>query len=166
VSKERQKGFDEVIEALPRLATQIPAITYVIAGDGPDRPRLESKANALGVINRVVFTGMVSDSEKTDHYRLADAFVMPSRGEGFGIVLLEAMACGIPTVASILDGSKEALRDGLLGTLVDPRDPHDVERGVLKALKGPRGIPKGLEYFSSESYERRVHDFIEDILNK
>ena len=102
---------------------------------------------------------------KADHYRLADAFVMPSRGEGFGIVLLEAMACGIPTMASILDGGREALRNGLLGTLVDPRDPQDVERGMLESLKKPKGIMEGLEYFSSESYERRVHNLIEDILN-
>ena len=165
VSKERQKGFDEVIEALPRLAKQIPDITYMIAGHGPDRARLEKKASILGVADRVVFAGMVPDSEKADHYRLADAFVMPSRGEGFGIVLLEAMACGIPTMASILDGGREALRNGLLGTLVDPRDPQDVERGMLESLKKPKGIMEGLEYFSSESYERRVHNLIEDILN-
>lgn len=165
VSKERQKGFDEVIEALPRLATQIPDITYIIAGDGPDRTRLEKKTRVLGVADRVMFPGMVSDTEKADHYRLADAFVMPSQGEGFGIVLLEAMACGIPAVASILDGGREALRNGLLGMLVDPRNPDDVERGVLNALKKPKGITEGLEYFSSESYERRVHELIEDILN-
>lgn len=166
VSKERQKGFDVVIESLPRLAAQIPDIVYLVAGDGPDRSRLEKKALSFGVADRVVFTGMVHDTEKADHYRLADAFVMPSRGEGFGIVLLEAMACGIPAVASTLDGSKEALRNGLLGTVVDPSNPDDVERGVLEALRKPKGIVEGLQYFSVANYELRVHDVVREILNQ
>ena len=69
----------------------------------------------------MVFAGRVAESEKAAHYRLADAFVMPGYGEGFGIVYLEALACGIPVLASKLDASGEALRDGTMGLLVDPR---------------------------------------------
>ncbi|WP_133716209.1 glycosyltransferase family 4 protein [Methylocaldum gracile] len=163
-SFERHKGFDEVIEVLPRLAEKIPNVAYLIAGDGEDRMRLEGKVKSLGLADRVVFSGMVAESEKADHYRLADAYVMPSRGEGFGIVLLEAMACGIPVVASKLDGSREALREGLLGELVDPLDPEDIMRGILKALQKPRRVPEELDYFSHASYRQRVHQAFEDCL--
>jgi glycosyltransferase involved in cell wall biosynthesis len=120
VSVERYKGFDEALEVLPELAAQLPNVAYMVVGDGTDRARLEEKARALGVADRVVFTGNVQESEKADHYRLADVYVMPSQGEGFGFVLLEAMACGIPVIASKVDGGREAVRDGALGRMVEP----------------------------------------------
>ncbi|MEZ5855402.1 MAG: glycosyltransferase [Hyphomicrobiaceae bacterium] len=119
---ERYKGFDEVIEAMPRLIAQRPDLVYVAAGDGSDRARLEAKAQALGVGDHVKFTGRISESDKADLYRLADAYVMPSSGEGFGFVILEALACGLPVMASTADGTREAVRNGELGLLVDPKD--------------------------------------------
>jgi len=72
------------------------------------------------------------------------------------------MAAGIPVVASKLDGSREAVRDGLLGLLVDPRDPQDVKRGIIEALNRPRGVvPEGLDYFAFPQFERRVHQWLE-----
>jgi glycosyltransferase involved in cell wall biosynthesis len=155
-ANERTKGFDEVMETLPRLARRIPEIVYVIAGEGDDKPRLQRKARALGIADRVVFTGMVREEEKADLYRLADVYVMPSRGEGFGIVLLEAMACGVPVVASKIDGSREAVRNGELGLLVDPDDPAEIEAAVLESLSRPREVPVGLEYFSFERFRQRL----------
>ena len=105
----------------------------------------------------MIFTGFISEDEKRDHLNLADAFVMPSRGEGFGIVLLEAMACGVPVVASTRDGSREALRGGMLGTLVEPDDRASLEDGVRAALRQPRAVPDGLEYFSRENFRLRAH---------
>jgi hypothetical protein len=64
------------------------------------------------VSERVVFVGMISEEEKADYYRLADVFILASQGEGFGFVLLEAMACGIPVIASKLDGGREAVLEG------------------------------------------------------
>jgi glycosyltransferase involved in cell wall biosynthesis len=164
-AEEKYKGFDEIMELLPELAKQIPNIVYLIVGDGDDRPRLEAKAKSLGVGERVVFTGFISEAEKADHYRLADAFVMPGRGEGFGFVFLEALACGIPAVGSTLDGSREALRGGTLGILVDPRHPEDIQAGIFEALRRPRGvIPEGLEYFSFENFEKRCHQILSDVV--
>jgi phosphatidyl-myo-inositol dimannoside synthase len=97
---ERYKGVDEVLEAVRALAGQIPNLAYLVAGDGTDRARLEEKARQLQIKDRVIFAGHVPEEEKGDHYRLADVFVMPGWGEGFGIVYLEAMACGIPVVGS------------------------------------------------------------------
>lgn len=162
--KERYKGFDEVLEVLPNLIDEIPNVVYMIVGEGRDRQRLEEKVKLLGVEKYVIFTGFVTESEKADYYRLADAFVIPSKGEGFGIVCLEAMACGIPIVASKVDGSREAVRNGLLGILVNPDDPQDVKAGILEALKRPRGVvPEGLDYFSNENFERRCHQMLDSL---
>jgi len=99
------KGIDEVLEAIPELTEEIVDVVYLVVRDGSDRRRLEEKAKSLGLTKHVVFTGYVPESEKVDHYRLADVFVMPSRVEGFGSVFLEAMACGVPVVASKADAS-------------------------------------------------------------
>ncbi|MCM3748265.1 glycosyltransferase family 4 protein [Paenibacillus pasadenensis] len=161
---DRRKGFDEVLEALPRLRTQVPRLRYLIVGDGSDRTRLEEKAKALGVADSVVFTGMISEEEKADHYRLADGFAMPSHGEGFGIVLLEAMACGVPAMASLKDGSSEALMHGRLGELIDPADPGQVVGGIIRLLEAPRGtVPEELGYFSYANYTARLHGILERI---
>lgn len=163
-SSERYKGFDEVMEALPSVAAVVPDVVYLIAGDGDDRCRLEAKARALQISDRVIFAGYVPEEEKADHYRLADAFVMPGRGEGFGIVYLEALACGVPVVASSLDGSREAVRDGLLGEVVDPDDPESVKRGILSALTtSSDGIPDGLAYFSFEQFQARWHRVVDRV---
>ena len=165
-AEEKYKGFDEIMDLLPALIKQIPQIAYVIVGDGDDRPRLEAKARSLGVGDRVVFTGFIHEAEKADHYRLADAFAMPGRGEGFGFVFLEALACGIPVVGSKLDGSREALRQGELGLLVDPDRPDDIQAGILEALKRPRGvIPEGLNYFSFENFTKRCHRILRQVSN-
>jgi phosphatidylinositol alpha-1,6-mannosyltransferase len=165
-SEEKYKSFDEIMELLPELSKNIPDIAYLVVGDGDDRPRLEAKARALGVEDRVVITGFVPEPEKADHFRLADTFVMPGRGEGFGIVFLEAMACGIPVVGSTIDGSREALRYGTLGILVDPRHPDEIKAGILEALKRPRGIiPAGLDYFSFENFENRCLAILREVGN-
>ena len=152
---ERYKGFDEIIEALPALSVDIPNISYLICGTGDDRDRLEAKAKALGVADRVVFAGYVPEEEKADHYRLGDAFVMPGWGEGFGIVYLEALACGVPVVASSADASIEAVRHGALGAVADPHDPKSVLEAVRDALGRPKGVPEGLDYFSRQRFAER-----------
>ncbi len=155
-SEERYKGVDEVLEALPQIAEHEPDICYLIAGTGNDVERLQAKAHALGQSGRVRFAGFVDDSRKADVYRLADAYVMPGSGEGFGIVYLEAMACGIPVLGSTLDASGETLMGGRLGALADPRDRADVVRGVLDALSRPRSVPAGLERYSVAQFRARV----------
>lgn len=132
---ERYKGFDEVIEAVPQLIKEFPTLKYLIVGDGADRGRLEAKAKALGIYDRVIFAGRISESEKVAHYNLADAFVMPSFGEGFGIVLIEAAACGVPVIGSQADGSREALLDGRLGRLIDPKQMNELLEAVAVVLK-------------------------------
>jgi len=160
---ERMKGFDEVLETLPRLARRMPEVSYVIAGEGDDKTRLQHKARDLGIADRVVFTGLVPEEEKADLYRLADVYVMPSRGEGFGIVLLEAMACGVPVIASKLDGSREAVRGGTLGLIVNPDDALEIEEAIIQALSMPREVPEGLDYFSLERFRKRLGGILDGL---
>ena len=158
---EGYKGFDEILEVLPGLAKEVPDISYLVIGEGSDRARLEQKAAALGLSDRVVFAGFVPEAEKADHLRLADVFAMPSRGEGFGFVFLEAMACGVPVIASRTDGGREALRDGLLGRMVDPASPKEIGDAILSALGDSRGaVPEGLSYFAYPEFERRVQEYL------
>jgi glycosyltransferase involved in cell wall biosynthesis len=136
--QERYKGFDEVIEAMPELLRRFPSLKYIIVGDGDDRKRLEGKARSLGLCNQVIFTGRIPENQKALHYNLADAYVMPSCGEGFGIVLIEAAACGVPVIGSRADGSREALLEGRLGALVDPRAPSELISAVSAVLANGR----------------------------
>lgn len=156
VSRERAKGFDAVLDAMPLVLEQRHDVIYVIAGDGPDRARLEQRVIDDGLAGAVRFIGYVQEPEKQCHYELADTFVLASEGEGFGFVLLEAMAEGTPVIASTRDGGREALCNGSLGELVDPRVPEDVAEAILSSLKRPRRVPPGLEFFATGRFNQRV----------
>jgi len=113
------------------------------------------------MVPQVVFTGRIPESGKADHFRLADAYVMPGWGEGFGIVYLEALACGLPVVGSKADASREVLRDGVLGMVVDPKNPDELRAAMVKAVAiRERKVPEALSDFSYESFERRCHDIL------
>jgi len=114
-ASERYKGQDRVIEALPALAAAGHDVVYVISGEGDDRPRLERLAHEVGVSGRVRFVGALPLETLIEAYRMADLFVMPSTGEGFGIAFLEAMACGTPALGLDVAGAHDALCDGKLG---------------------------------------------------
>jgi phosphatidylinositol alpha-1,6-mannosyltransferase len=114
------------------------------------------------VSGRVVFTGLFPEEDKPDLYALADVYVMPSRGEGFGYVFLEALASGAPVIGSRLDGGREALLDGKLGLLVDPSNPAEIERAIREVLEaGPsRSVPEGLGYYSFEKFRDRLDGIV------
>jgi glycosyltransferase involved in cell wall biosynthesis len=159
--EERYKGIDEVIELMPRLLDRFPSLKYLVVGDGADRPRLAAKAKASGVGAHVVFAGWVADAEKVAHYNLADAFVMPSSGEGFGIVYIEAAACGVPVIGGAAGGAVEALLDGRLGRLVDRTDPAALAQAIVATLEsGDRGTRNPLvKTFGVDAHRARVDDW-------
>jgi phosphatidylinositol alpha-1,6-mannosyltransferase len=113
--REQYKGQDRVIRVLPGLLREHPGLLYCIAGEGDDRARLEALARHQGVSDNVRFLGPVADANMPDLYRAADVFTLPSTGEGFGIVFLEAMACGTPALGLNSAGAADALADGRLG---------------------------------------------------
>ncbi|PYK29919.1 MAG: glycosyltransferase [Verrucomicrobia bacterium] len=125
-SAERYKGYDQILRALPILRSQYPNVRYVLGGRGPDKPRVERLIRESGVSDNVILAGYVTDYELRSHYNLCDVFVMPSKGEGFGIVFLEALACAKPVLAGNKDGSVDAVLNGELGALVDPDSVSEI----------------------------------------
>ena len=132
---ERYKGYDQMIRALPHILRHVPDARYLLVGSGPDRSRAERLAVELNVQHAVVFAGLVPDEELSDYYNLCDLFAMPSKAEGFGIVYLEALACGKPVLAGNKDGSCDALADGELGLLVDPDDTAEIASETVRVLR-------------------------------
>lgn len=156
---ERYKGFDEVMEVLSELP---PDVVYLIAGSGSDAERLRQRALDLGVAPRVIFTGGFAEADKPDLYNLADVYAMPSRGEGFGFVFLEALASGVPAVGSKHDGGREALLGGRLGLLVDPANPAEIRAAITELLeRSERRIPEGLDHFSFDNFAARAADILD-----
>jgi phosphatidylinositol alpha-1,6-mannosyltransferase len=131
---ERSKGHDRVIRVLPDLLRDYPTLKYVIVGEGGDAVRLRALAEKLGVAGVVRFTHYRKDLRAC--YSACDVFVMPSTQEGFGIVFLEALACGLPVVAGGVDGSASATLWGEVGYLCDPYEPASLERAICRALEG------------------------------
>jgi phosphatidylinositol alpha-1,6-mannosyltransferase len=133
-SCERYKGHDHVIAAIPDLVRRGHDVVYVIIGEGDDRARLEEIARKVEVSKRVRFLGTVDQKRLVAAYRMADLFLMPSTGEGFGIAFLEAMASGTPALGFDVAGARDALVEGELGTLISEEDdlPDAIARLLAK----------------------------------
>lgn len=166
---EGYKGYDKVIESLRLAKGSLPALKYVIAGTGDDLPRLETMLRESGLGSKVILAGFVPGVELPEYYNLCDVFVMPSKREGFGIVFLEALACGKPVIAGKLDGSVDAVLDGEVGELVDPEDAGDITRALRMVLspEGPR--PDGthlrrrvIEEFGFDGFKEKVRLTLEN----
>jgi len=134
-SSERYKGIDEMLAVFPEVIRSVPNAHYLILGEGSDRGRLQQLVAERGLQAAVTFAGNVPREELCAHYNLCNLFAMPSRGEGFGIVFLEALACGKPVLAGNQDGSADPLRDGELGLLVDPDDPAELRDAIIAVLQ-------------------------------
>jgi glycosyltransferase involved in cell wall biosynthesis len=150
---ECYKGYDQIIKAMPEILRVVPNARYLLVGKGPDRPRIEKLIAEAGVQDAVILAGFVPDEELAEHYNLCDIFAMPSRAEGFGIVYLEALACGRPVLAGNKDGSRDALGGGELGLLVDPDDTAGIAAEIIRVLRREHCRP---EIFNPELLRRRV----------
>jgi len=163
---EQYKGIDEVLEIIPLLISKYNNLIYLIAGEGSDRKRIENKVISKGLENYVKLIGYIKEDEKSDYFRLADLFVMPGYGEGFGYVYLEAMACGVKVIASKLDGSYEAVLNGTIGYAVDPRKLDEIYNTIIEALDDDEKIiPEGLIYFDKKNYETNLNNIINQYLD-
>jgi len=129
-----------MLEALPRVLQQYPNAHYVIVGEGPFHAELERIAREQGVADHVTFVGRVSDDELVDYYALCDIFALPNREmpdgdtEGFGLVYLEANACGKPVISGLAGGVLDAVQDGVNGLAVDGTDPGAIAAAALRLL--------------------------------
>ena len=139
---QRRKGHDLVLQTLATLGPESPPVRYVVVGGGPEEPRLQQMARELGVAERVTFVGAVPAEELPGYYAAADIFVHPNRNdggdfEGFGIVLLEAAASGLPVIAGDTGGSPEAVENGSTGVLVSGVSVDQLKTVLLELIRSP-----------------------------
>lgn len=146
-ASEQYKGADELIRAVQRLRATVPGLHLVAVGGGDDLPRLRKLAADLGVADGVHFLTGLSREEIAACYARADLFALPSIGEGFGLVFLEAMAFAKPVVGAACGGTTDVVEDGVNGLLVPPRDTEGLVQALgrllgddaLRAALGQRG---------------------------
>lgn len=143
---DAQKGHDVLLEAIP----QVPEATFLFAGEGPERGRLEALAAERGVAERVRFLGRRDDVPEL--LAACDVFALPSLYEGSSLAVLEAMAAGIPIVSSAIGGTEELVEDGRSGLLVAPGDSEGLA-AALRRLLGDRELGKGLAARALERVE-------------
>ena len=156
-SAERYKGIDQLLLGLSRLRASYPDLHLAVVGRGSDLPRLRQLAANLGVAEFVHFLGGLSREALAACYAHCEIFALPSTGEGFGLVFLEAMAFAKPLVAVAAGGSPDLVQDGVNGSLVPPEDPEKLSAALTRLLNdgelrfalGRRGV----------EHVRRLHRF-------
>jgi phosphatidyl-myo-inositol dimannoside synthase len=175
-----RKGHDMVIKALPLIRKVKPDVTYLIVGNGPYKKHLEWLASSLGVQEKVIFAGRVSDEELPDFYSLCDVFTMPSRErpdscdvEGFGLVYLEAGASGKAVVGGRSGGVEDAVIDGFTGLLVDPYDVEGLcftltellSNDQLRTKLGKQGLKRVQKEYNWEIVGKRIQCILEQVVS-
>jgi glycosyltransferase involved in cell wall biosynthesis len=157
---EKYKGYDKIIKAIPKIVKRFKNIKYLIVGDGNDAKRVENLINKLNINKYVKLCGFVTNSQLPAYYQAADVFALPSVGEGFGIVFLESMLSGTPVIGGDKDGSVDALNDGRLGKLVNPKKIKSITLGLIYILekKGPNFwySPKKLREACLKTHGRNI----------
>jgi phosphatidyl-myo-inositol dimannoside synthase len=166
---EQYKGYEQVIKVISNLKQTFPAIKYIIAGkcDTEEEIRIKKIIDTYKVQHQVLLTGFVEESELADHFLMADMFVLPSSNEGFGIVFIEALACGLPVVCGNVDGSLDAIKNGLLGKAVNPNDLDELEKALTEGLQKPLTVDMRKElqsqcmhYFNKDNYIKNLNDLL------
>jgi phosphatidylinositol alpha-1,6-mannosyltransferase len=164
LTTERYKGMDTLIMALPRLLLRWPDLQLVLAGSGDDREWLEAIARESGVRRHAHFLTDLSYGELAACYAAAEVFALPSRGEGFGFVYLEAMARGKPVIGGAHGGAPEVIADGETGYLVQHGDPVQLATSIDALLAHP-DVAKQMGSRGRERVERefRFHVFAKSL---
>jgi glycosyltransferase involved in cell wall biosynthesis len=160
-----RKGHDLVIRA----AALLPAVTLLIVGEGPEGPRLRRLVGELAMGDRVRFVGTVPHDRLAPVYAAADVMVLASSREGYPGVVLEALACGTPVVASAVWGTPEILRDPVAGRLVEERSPEAFARAIADLLAAPpaqAAVRAYAERFGWEAINARQLDLFRSILGQ
>ncbi len=158
----RIKGVGHLVRAFPQVVGSCPHALLVLVGDGEERDALQRLARELGVAGQVVFAGLQPHERVITFMRAADVLVLPSLLESFGIVLVEAMSCGLPVVASRVMGVPYVVEDGVNGFLVTPGDETALADRVVRLLSDPhlseafraRNVRKAAEYAISRVADR------------
>ena len=165
-----EKGHTFLLEAVAKVQNCLPQAKFLFVGDGPMRPQLEDRARILGVADSIIFAGLRHDIPTI--LSLFDLFVLPSLWEGLPMAVLEAMAAGLPVVATAVGGTPEVVLDGITGLLVPPRDPQALAEGILRLLRDPdlrqrmggAGRERVAAHFSVEQMVQRTEKLYEQLL--
>lgn len=161
---EVYKGYDLVLKALTDIIKQVPDVKYILCGKyGPiEEARLKNFVIENKLENHFILPGFIKEEELIDHYLLGDVFVLPSKKEGFGIVLIEAAACGLPVIAGNKDGSVDALLNGKIGKLIDPDSTRELLDSIVSGLKNPSVNNRSLvfENFGFNRFKKRLRTML------
>jgi phosphatidyl-myo-inositol dimannoside synthase len=166
---EQYKGYEQVIKIIGNLKQTFPAIKYIISGkcDDDEKDRINKLIKTYNVEEQVLLTEFVEENELVDHFLMADLFVLPSSNEGFGIVFIEALACGVPVVCGNIDGSVDAIKNGLLGRAVNPNNLKELENALNEGLQKPlteaeRKVLQSqcIKYFNTNNYIKNLNDLL------
>jgi len=138
-STEQYKGYEHVIKAMGSIKKHFPGIKYILSGkyDHKEEIRIKKLIEQHQVTEHVILTGFIEEDELADHFLIADLFVLPSKKEGFGIVFIEALACGLPVICGNADGSTDAIRNGELGRAISPDDTDELNKCITEYLLAP-----------------------------
>jgi glycosyltransferase involved in cell wall biosynthesis len=169
---ERYKGADTLISALPRVLQTVPDAFLVLVGDGEDRTRLEQIARESGVTDHTCFLSGLTQEELFACYSQCDVFALPSRGEGFGLVFLEAMAHGKPVIGGAHGGTPDVIEDGVTGLLVPHGDATLLSSALGSLLANPAcateigrlGRERVRTDFTFEQFQSRLTQVLEDVV--
>jgi glycosyltransferase involved in cell wall biosynthesis len=167
-ANERYKGYDRVIEAMSGLTNLYPTLKYVIGGtyDETEKKYIDHILKQFKMEDKVVFTGFIKNEELNDHFSMSDFYIMPSYGEGFGIVFIEAMYFGLPVIAGNKDGSVDALLNGKLGILVDPMNVREIQSAIEKVyLESDKYLPNNKLLLDNFGYQQYKNKWEKVILN-
>lgn len=130
-----EKGIEYLIKAMPQILVRLPAAKLLIVGSGPLENKLRALVEKTGIAANVVFVGSVAHWSLAEYYATADVLIGPSLREGFGLVFVEAMACGCPVIASDLPGVADIIEDGKTGFCIRPRDSQAIAGKTIEVLQ-------------------------------
>ena len=137
-----RKGIDTLIDAIPLVKKRVKNIKLMIAGKGPAEEKLIKKVKSNDIENHVTFLGYVEEKQKFLYMNSTDVFILPSYWESFPAVILEAMACGAPVIASNVAGIPYAVSDGVNGFLFEPGNINQLSEKILKILLNKKLLKK------------------------
>jgi len=132
-----KNGIEYLIKSIPLVIKEINNVIFVIGGNGPLHRYYKSLARKLGVSKNVIFTGSIPQKKLPYYYAACDVFVIPSVIEAFGLVTIEAMACGKPVIGSRVGGICDIIEDGVNGYLVKPKNPREIAEKIILLLENP-----------------------------
>jgi phosphatidylinositol alpha-1,6-mannosyltransferase len=162
---EHYKGHEQVIRVIGKLRVKFPGIKYILAGqyDSTEKIRINELISINKVQEQVILTGFIKESELPDYFLLADLFVLPSKKEGFGIVFIEALACGLPVICGNADGSVDAIRNGELGTAIDVENLVALEDAIIQSLRTPITLKNRQELQAQCLYNFNEQNYINNL---